>query len=277
MKALWAIARREFIGYFVTPVGYVVTGVYVAITGIGFLASFIYYARISQNPAAYEYPAVPDFEETMLSPFLVFCGQVMIFLGPLITMRLLAEERHRGSLELLLSYPVRDADIIFGKYLAALGLLVVMMGGVFVHMGIVAWFTTVEPAVLVLGLLAVFLMGAAFVRLGLFISAFANNPITSATATFGAFFISYILGAIGKDLSENNPASATWNEHARALAGFVYNLFRQLVLDLPIDAHARQMTQGNLQIEDIVYYIVFTAFFLFLTFRVFEARKWRWS
>lgn len=275
MRAFFAIAKREFFSYFVTPIGYVVTAVYVAITGIGFLASFIYYARISQSPAAYQYPGVPDFEETMLSPFLVFCGQVMIFLGPLITMRLLAEERHRGSMELLLSYPIRDAEIIFGKYVAALALLVVMMGGIFVHLCIVAWFATVEPAVLVLGVLAVFLMGAAFVSVGLFISALAKNPITSATATFGAFFISYILGAVGKDLSEANPAPATWSDQARTIVGFFYRVFRRLVLDLPLDAHAQQMTQGVLQLEDIVYYGVLTAFFLFLTFRVFETRKWR--
>lgn len=275
MRALLAIARREFSGYFVTPVGYVVTGVYVAITGVGFLASFIYYARISQSPAAYEYPGVPDFEETMLSPYLVFCGQVLIFLGPLITMRLLAEERHRGSLELLLSYPVRDSEIILGKYLAALGLVLVMMGALFVHMGIVAWFATVEPAVLVLGLLAVFLMGTAFMSLGMFFSAFSRNPITSATATFGAFLVSYILGAIGKDLSETNPAPVAWDERIRTFVGVCYRIFRQLVLDLPLDAHAKQMTQGNLQLEDIAYYVLFAAFFLFLTFRIFEARKWR--
>lgn len=275
MRAFFVIAKREFLSYFVTPIGYIVTAVYVAITGIGFLASFIYYARISQSPAAYQYPGVPDFEETMLSPFLVFCGQVMIFLGPLITMRLLAEERHRGSMELLLSYPVRDAEIILGKYAAALALLVVMMGGIFVHIGIVAYFATVEPAVLILGILAVFLMGAAFVSVGLFISALAKNPITSATVTLGAFFISYILGALGKDLSEANPAPTTWNDQAREIVGFFYRVFRRLVLDLPLDAHAQQMTQGVLQLEDIVYYMVLTAFFLFLTFRVFETRKWR--
>lgn len=275
MRAVWAICKREFASYFVTPVGYVVVGVYVAITGIGFLASFIYYARISQSPAAYEYPGVPDFEETMLSPFLVFCGQVILFLGPLITMRLLAEEKHRGTMELLLSYPVRDAEIVFGKYLAALGILIVMMGGVFVHLGIVAWFAAVEPAMLLFGLFSVFLMGAAFVSLGLFISALARNPITAATGAFGAFFLSYILGAIGKDLSEANPAPVSWNEQSRAVVGFFYGLFRQLVQELPIDAHAREMTQGILQPEDIVYYAAFITFFIFLTFRVLEARKWR--
>lgn len=275
MRRIWAICKREFASYFITPIGYVVVGTYATITGLGFVASFIWFTRATQNPPAWGWQSVPDIEEVFLSPFLVFCAQMILFIGPLITMRLLAEEKNRGTMELLLTYPLRDRDIIFGKYLASLGMVLVLMLVVSVHMVVVAVFTPIEPAVLVFGLLTVFLMGAAFFSLGLFVSALMRSPISAAVITFGLFFISYVLGSLGKDLSEANPAPETWGENARRAVGFFYNVFRQIVLELPMDAHARDMAQGIVEPQHIAYYVLFSAFFLFLTFRVLESRRWR--
>lgn len=275
MHGMWAVCRREFASYFITPMGYIVVGAYTLITGLGFVASFLYFSRITRAPADFNYPAVPDLEEVMLSPYLVFTGQVMLFLAPLITMWLLAEERNRGTMELLLTYPLRDRDIILGKYFASLGVALVMMSSVAVHLGIVAYYAPVEPAVLIFGLLAVFMMSAAFLSIGLFVSSFTRSPVSAATISFGAFFVSYVLGSLGKDLAEGNPAPAAWPEQARLAVGFFYRVFRQLVLELPIDAHARNMAQGIVEPQDIVYYLLVTGFFLFLTFRVLDARRWR--
>jgi len=79
VRNTWAVCRREFASFFVTPVGYVVVGIYAAVTGIGFTASFLFYSRISVNPSAFAYSNVPDFEETLLGPFLVFCGLLVMF------------------------------------------------------------------------------------------------------------------------------------------------------------------------------------------------------
>ncbi|MDP7640576.1 MAG: ABC transporter permease, partial [Candidatus Hydrogenedentes bacterium] len=155
MSRIWAVAKREFASFFQTPVGYVVLGTYALITGLGFTASFIFYARMTQSPSTYALEGVPDFEETLLSPFLVFCGTVVMFIGPLISMRLLAEERRRGTMELLLTHPLRDRDIIFGKYLASLGMLIPMVAVISVYMVIVGVFVDVEPAVLVFGTITV--------------------------------------------------------------------------------------------------------------------------
>ncbi len=275
MSGMWAVCKREFSSYFVTPIGYVIIGVYSLITGLGFLASFLYYARISQSPAAFDYSSIPSLEETMLSPFLVFCGQILIFLAPLITMRLLAEEKNRGTMELMLTYPLRDRDIIFGKYLAALGMALIMMLVVGVYMAIVAVFATVEPAVLLFGMLTVFLMGAALISLGLMISALTSNQVTSGVLTFGLVFIMYVISALARDLSPDNPAPANWGEGIRDAIGFIYTIFRTILVELSIDAHARDMAQGIVQPEDIAYYVLFAAFFIFATFRVLESRKWR--
>ena len=275
MRNIWAVCKREFGSFFATPIGYVVLGTYALITGLGFTASFLFYAQVTESPSTFAYQGIPDFEETLLSPFLVFCGTVVMFIGPLITMRLLAEEKNKGTMELLLTHPLRDREIIFGKYSAALGVLLTLLAVVSVHVLIVNYFVPVEPAVLLFGLVTVFLMGAAFLAMGLFVSAMCNNQITAGTITFGLFFLFYILGTEAKDLSDINPAPETWPEQMRAVAGFVADMVRGLVRELPLDAHAKDMAQGIFQPYDILYYILFAAFFLFLTFRALESRQWR--
>jgi ABC-2 type transport system permease protein len=275
MRNVWAVCKREFVSYFITPVGYVVVGMFAAVTGLGFAASFLFYAKISMNPSAYAYSNVPDFEETLLGPFLVFCGLLVMFIGPLVTMRLLAEERNRGTMELLLTHPLRDREIIFGKYFASLGMLLVMMAVVGVDLIIMAFYVNVEPAVLIFGLCTVFMMGAAFLSLGLFVSAMSSNQVTAGTLTFGFSLVLYVIGTLAGDLPKKNPAPEAWAEGFRNAIGSLYDFFRALVQQLAFDAHAKEMTQGVLRPEDIAYYLLVTAFFLFLTFRALESRKWR--
>lgn len=275
MRNTWAVCKREFSSFFLTPVGYVVVGMVAVISGLAFTISFLTYVKISQSPAQYAYSTVPDFEETLLSPYLVFCGVLIMFLSPLITMRLLAEEKHRGTSELLLTYPLRDRDIIFGKYLAAMGMVLVMMLIIGVDLSLVGRYVHVEPLVLLFGLVAVFLMSAAVISLGLFVSAVTRNQITSGTITFGVYLILYIAGNLGEDLPKANPTPALWPEAIRAPIGFAYSVFRGLVLEMPLDAHAKDMALGVAEPKDIMYYLLFCAFFLFLTFRAMESRNWR--
>jgi ABC-2 type transport system permease protein len=275
MSRVFAVCRREFASYFQTPAGYVVTGLVAIISGLAFSISFLGYARMSQSPGDYGFSTVPDFEETLLSPFLVFCGMLIMFLSPLITMRLLAEEKHKGTMELLLTWPLRDRDIIFGKYAAALGMLLVMMLIIGADLAVVAAFVAIEPAVLIFGLVTVFLMGAAFISLGLFVSSITRNQITSGVITFGISLILYIAGNVSEDLPAENPAPAAWPELAQTMTGHVWRVFRKLMMELPLDAHAEEMALGILQPKDIAWYLLFCALFLFLTFRALESRNWR--
>jgi len=275
MNRTWAVCKREFNAYFLTPIGYVVVGMVALIAGMSFSISFITHADITQNPTLYAYTSVPDFEETFLSPYLVFCGTLIMFLTPLITMRLLAEERHRGTIEFLLTQPLRDREIIFGKYLAALGMLGTMLLVIGVNLTIMGYFVQVEPAVLAFGLLAVFLMGAACISLGLFISAVSKTQIMSGTMTFGITLILFIAGSLGENLPAQSPVPAEWPAGLAALLGTLYAVARGLIVELPVDAHAREMALGIVQPVDIAYYVLFSAFFIFLTFRALESRNWR--
>ena len=275
MRNTLAVCRRELASFFTTPVGYVILTTFAAISGLAFAATFILFCRITVAPTEYAYEGIPKLEELMISPYLVFCGQLIMFIGPLITMRLLAEERSRGTMELLLTYPLRDRDIIFGKYLASLGIVSVLIAVVGVHMAMVGYYTDVEPAVLVFGLASLFLMSAAFMGLGLFVSALARTPVTAGVLTFALWFISYVLGTYGKDLPETLNSPVQWGEAVSSGVEFFWRIFRQLIIELPLDRHCEKMAQGIVRPQDIAYYVLFAAFFLFLTFRALESRQWR--
>ncbi|MCP4642651.1 MAG: ABC transporter permease subunit [bacterium] len=275
MRGMWAVCKREFSSFFITPIGYVVVGVYAVTSGIGFAATFILHCRRTESPSTFGLTGIPDLEEAFLSPFLVFCGQLVLFLGPLITMRLLAEEKNRGTAELLMAHPWRNRDIIFGKFTASLGMVAVLLSVVGVHLALMSYYTDVETTVLWFGLLAVFMMSAAFMSLGLFVSAIARNQITAATMTFGIWFISYVVGTFGADLPVELPAPESLAPGLHSVLGMAYQLFRGLVTELPLDAHMGEMALGIVQIHDLAYYVLFCALFLFLTFRVLDSRKWR--
>ncbi len=275
MRNTWAVCKREFAGYFLTPIGYVVVGMVALISGLAFSISFIVYAQMTQSPSSYAMSTVPDFEEWMLSPYLLFCGTLVMFLSPLITMRLLAEERHRGTMELLLTHPLRDREIIFGKFFAALGVLLVIMLIVGVHLLIMGHFIEVEPAVLVFGLLTVLLMGSSFISLGLFVSSVTRNQVTSGTIAFGLSLVLYIIGNLGEDMPETMSAPSSWPAAVSAPLAFLYRIFRALMIELPADNHAREMALGIVAPKDLVYFLLFIAFFIFLTFRALESRNWR--
>lgn len=275
MNKVLAVARREFLAFFQTPVGYVAVGLYALLSGLGFTMSILMYAKYSQAPGQYGYGTVPDFEEWMLSPFLVYCGLLIMFLAPLITMRLIADERHRGTVELLFTFPLRDRDIIFGKWLAAVGMVAVMMLPVGIDLALIGYLTDVEAAVLLLGLLAAFLLGVSFVSLGLFVSAVTHNQVTAGFVTFGASLLLYMIGSAAERLPKENPVPAEWPETLRGLGGAMYGFVRGTLNELSLDNHAKDMAQGIFQPQDPVYYVLFSAFFLFLTFRALESRNWR--
>lgn len=275
MRNTWAVAKRELKSYFTTPVGYVILATFAVLAGIFFAASFITYADLTKDPASSGLDAVPNLTEWMLSPYLVLCGQLIMFIGPLITMRLLAEERNRGTMELLLTYPLTDRQIVFGKYLAGVGIVSVMVSVIIVHLAIIAYFVPIEPAVLVFGLLTVLLMGAAFTSMGLFVSALSANQVTAGVLTFALWFISWVIGTISDDLGEKIKIPGDWPAATQRAIQFFYGIFREFLLQLPLDAHAKGMAEGVVHPQDLAYYFVFIGFFLFLTLRVLESRRWR--
>lgn len=273
MRNAFAIGRREFAAYFLTPVGYVTLGIFAVLAGYGFQSRFFEYMRLSQAPTDYGFTAVPDFEEYFLNPFLLYCGILVMFLTPLITMRLFAEERHRGTIEQLYTLPVRDWEMVAGKYGAAMGMVVVLMVVIGIDLAVVGAFTPMEPLILAAGLFSVLLMGVAFIALGLFISALTRNQMTAATLTFGILLGLFYVSDLVSDLPEANEGRAD-SDITRA-AFVAYNVGRDAVSKLAADAHVKDLALGVVKPQDVAFYLLFAAVFLFLTMRALEARFWR--
>jgi ABC-2 type transport system permease protein len=178
----------------------------------------------------------------------------MLFFLPFMTMRLFAEERRSGSIELLLTYPLRDGAILLGKYLAALALYGLMLVATLVYPLIVAYFAPLDWGPILTGYLGLLLLGGAFLAVGILASSLTENQIVAAIVSFGILLIFWVLG---------------WR--AESLGGAWGSILSHLSLLDHFDSFAR----GVLDTKDVVYYLNLTAVALFLALRSLEARRWK--
>ena len=180
MKAIW---KREMQGYFYTPVGYVFLGVFLTVSSVLF------------------YMAVLSTRSGDLPTFIGYMSYLWMLLSPILTMRLLAEERQKKTDQLLLTSPVSLPGIVLGKYLAAVTVLAIAAGLTLFYAGIVAFYGTVYPAELAVNYLGFILQGCAFAALGLFLSSCAATPAIAAVLAFGANFQLWILDMLETGIS----------------------------------------------------------------------------
>ena len=123
--------------------------------------------------------------EGVLRPLFQNVSVIMLLMMPILTMRLFSEEKKSGTIELLLTYPVRDGEVLLGKYLAALAVFAAMLVLTLAYPLIMAWVTPLELGPLATGYLGLLLQGAAFIAIGILISSLTENQIVAAVATFG--------------------------------------------------------------------------------------------
>lgn len=238
MKNLWYIARRELAAYFTSPIAYVIIAVYLAVVG-GLFGFILYYSR----------------EATLRYVFLH--GVSLLFLvlvTQALTMRLLADEQRQGTLELLLTSPVRDWEVVLGKYLASLivfGTMVLLtsyMALLLLRIG--------KPDIgpMLAGYLGYILLGAALLAIGVFSSSLTQNQIIAAIVGMGITLLLWLSGA---------------------LVDMVGGAVGQVFAYLPIFDHYIDMVRGVIDTKDILYYLSVTAVFLFFSVRVVESRRWK--
>jgi ABC-2 type transport system permease protein len=252
---IWAIFKKEMRLYFTSPVAWVVFTIFLLIAGYFFYSIFAFFTLASMqsamNPQMGRDLNVTD---SVMRPLFSNISVILLLLMPLVTMRLFAEERRSGTIELLLTYPVRDGAVLAGKYLAALGLYAIMIGLTLLYPGIVVYFARLEWGPILTGYLGLLLMGATFIAVGVFASSLTENQIVAAITTFGALLIFWILG---------------WSaDYAGGTAGKVLQF-------LSILEHNDSFSKGVLDTKDVFYYLNFTVLALFLTLRSLEARRWK--
>ncbi|MBX3026652.1 ABC transporter permease subunit [bacterium] len=243
MKLL-VICRRELSAYFGSVAAYVLLAVFLVLSGYFFYSDLIFFILFGGFTLA-----------TGLWQF-VFLDMRMVamLILPLLTMRLLAEEKKLGTMELLWTYPVRDGEIVLGKFLAALLFYLAMLlptaaGPVVFH----HYHAFDVPPVLA-GYLGMVLLGAAFIACGLFVSSLTENQVVSAMVTYGIIVLFWFI---------------TWNEEAAT-----HDIMRWL-LGVSLFDRFFNFTRGVIDTRDVVFFVLFTGFFLFLTWQSLATRSWR--
>jgi ABC-2 type transport system permease protein len=253
MTNILTIAGKELRSYFVSPIAYILLSVFALVFGIFFALSvenlirmFLASGRMGGMPV--------DHQEMLMRPLMGTISTIGLFLAPMITMRLFAEEKRNGTIELLLTSPVRDHEIVIGKWLAAFALYSALLLISMFDFAILLVMSSPEWKPIVTSYLGLFLQGGALLSLGTFLSSTTRNQIVAVAVTFFASLGLLIADAI----SVFN--SALW---ARGI-GY-----------LSLMAHFEPFARGLVQSKDVVFFITFTFFWLFLTVRSLESLRWR--
>lgn len=255
MKGFKAVFKRELVAFFASPIFYVVGTIFLALSGYFFYTSVAYFSLISFQAAQNPYMAGQvTINEMVIKPLFDDMSIILLLIVPLLTMRLLAEEKKTGTIELLLTYPIRELAILLGKYLATLLVILVFLATTLIYMFLLSWVGDLEWGPVLTGYGGLVLMSAGFVSLGLFASALTQNQIIAAVVGFGALLMFWIIGWAG---SVSGPA-----------VGKVVNYLSLL-------EHIGPFTKGVVDSRDLIYYLNFSVFFIFLTLRYMDSKKIR--
>jgi ABC-2 type transport system permease protein len=250
------------------------------LSGYIFWASLVRFSALclqyGNNPYVFNQLNVNDM---VIRPLFGSMGVIFLLMIPVITMRLLAEERRTGTAELLFTCPVTTGQVILGKYLGAAVLLVVMLGATLSY-PLLIMATSARPDMkpTLVGYFGVFLMGLAFLAIGLLVSAMTENQIIAAVGAFGALLmlwaISWIADSVTMTLAGlmNSATFGLWEKMNLGLGGPTLG---DLLNKISITEHFQDFRKGLLDTEHVVFYLSVVFFSLFLTQRVVESRRWR--
>jgi len=254
MNNILAIAHKEVKSYFASPIAPIVIGLFALLFGYFFYAMLVYFDRQSMQLAGLGGGPGANVNEQMIRPVFLNASVILLFFMPSITMRTYSEEKRSGTIELLLTSPVTDFQIIMGKFLGAMALYAAMIGVTVIHMAILYMFGKPEWIPIAMTYLGLLLMGGCFISVGLLISSMTRNQIIAAIATFGVFLLLWVINWIG---SFTGPRT-------------------QDVLNyLSIPDHLDDFTRGILDTKHLVYYVSFMTFALFLTMRSVDTERWK--
>jgi ABC-2 type transport system permease protein len=254
MRNTLAIAHKELRSYFTSPIGYVVIGFFALLYGFFYSTYLSYFVRQSMQMAQFGSSEPMNVNQMMIRPALQNITILLLFLMPMITMRSYAEEKRSGTMELLLTSPITDLEIILGKFLGALALWVAALAVTLIHVALLFYFGNPEWKPIVTAYLGLLLMGGCFISLGLLISSFTSNQIVAGMATFGVFLLFWVINWIG---SFSGPTVDKITKY------------------ISIIDHFDDFGKGVIDTSHLIYYISFISFGLFLTAKSVDSERWR--
>lgn len=231
-----AVFKRDLKAYFTSPLGYVFIAAFLAV-----MNAFFYIYNVDQ---AY----------SQLSSVFNFMVYTLIFVTPLLTMRLFSEEFKQKTDQLLLTSPVKVRSIVFGKFLAALAIFAIALAVTLLYVVIIASHGQPNVRELLANYFAIFCVAAAFISIGVFISSLTENQLVSAVLTLAVFLILYLIDTSGFG----------------AQSAFLNNLLYSISLFVRYTT----ISNGVLALSDLVFYVSVAAIFIFATTRVIEKKRW---
>lgn len=236
MRNIFTIAVKELRSYFSSPIAYVVFVMFLVLSGYFFSVILLVSKEASLRGVAYN---------TIIT---------LLFLVPLITMKLFAEEKKLGTMEILMTKPVKDFEVVLGKFLAATSLFLTMLASTIVYIFILVKFGNPDIGPMWSLYLGVILCGMSFIALGLFASTLTENQIISAVIGFAAILLLWILSWLG---------------------GYTGEFTEKLLSYISLANHFDDFVKGVIDLKDVVFYLSFIIFWLFVSIRSIEARKWK--
>jgi ABC-2 type transport system permease protein len=254
MRNILTIARKEINAYFQSPVAYVLIGAYAAMFGYFFWSLVYFFVRASMQAQITGRAMPMNLNELVIRNLLGNCGVLCLFMVPILTMRLFAEEKSRGTMELLLTSPLRDWDILLGKWVGA----VVMYGSLLLFSGLNLVFLFVHGnpdwKPIAVGYLGLLLQGAAMLALGMFLSSVTQSQVAAAFSTFVLLLLLWIF---------------EW------MSNMDQNRLTEILTYMSLLRHNEAFIKGVLDLKDTLYYLSVSFFGLFLTARSLESLRYR--
>lgn len=255
MRNILAIAGKELRSYFSSPIAYIVIGVFALLYGYFYIAILAYFVRQSMQMGQFgQGPQSLNINQMMIRNLLQNVTILVLFMLPAITMRTYSEEKRSGTIELLLTSPITDFQIVLGKFFGALALYAVMLTVTFIHMAILFVYGNPEWKPILTAYLGLLLLGGCFISVGLFISTLTKNQVVAFMVTFGVFLFLWVI---------------TW------IGSFAGPTVDSLTQYLSIIDHFDDFGKGVIDTTHLIYYISFITFGLFLTAKSVDSERWR--
>jgi ABC-2 type transport system permease protein len=258
MRNIFAIVERELRAYFSSPIAYVVLTIFVFLSGIFFrsiLSQVLQMGLISQMQAQQLGPRPMDMPGMISRGFLSTMSVILLFIMPMLTMGLFSEEKKRGTIELLLTSPITDLQVVLGKFFAAGTFFVILLLSTWVPMAALYWFGDPASGPILTAYLGLLLYGLAIVAIGLFISTLTENQIIAAVLSFGTIMVLWLVDVVAN--SAESPAG------------------KGVLTYLSILSHLDDFMKGVLSTSHIIFYLSLMLVGLFLTYRSIDSLRWR--
>ncbi|MEA1997180.1 MAG: ABC transporter permease subunit [Gemmatimonadota bacterium] len=259
MRNVLTIFWREYKSYFVSPIAYVVIGVFIFLIANRFIYKFNDFVQVTFmaiSDAVQRQGTMPKFSinDTVIRYVFQHIRTISLFLLPMITMRLFAEERKTGTLELLLTSPLTIIQLVMGKFLAGFVLFLTMVAPTTALHYFLFKYGNPDLGPILTSYLGIVLYGAAIISVGILISSITENQIIAGALTFGAFLFLWIMGRV----SETS-----------------YTIWSKVANYLSVTSHYNNFAMGIIDSRDIIFYLSFTFIGLFLTYQSIASLRWR--